>query len=388
MSFDIEGGQGQGVFGPISSGTDASRLHETRTDTVSNLDASLSEIPQQIGPYRIIRMLGQGGMGLVFLAEDSRLQRRVALKVFKGNLASGSDARRFQAESKAAAKLSHPNFVQIYEAGEERGIRYLAMVYVEGQTLADRVATNPLPSLQAALLIRQIADAMGYAHQQGVIHRDLKPANIIVDFKGQPSIMDFGLATRSDVDSSLTQAGLVMGTPSYMSPEQTHGNNELVGKQSDIYALGATLYCLVTGRPPFVGSNVVETLRYIIEREPVPPRELNPAVPRDLETICLKCLDTGAIWPLRPAPCSCSMSARPADIWTTLRRNIVDGSGAITRPNSTMPSWSSMESRENPPSRCSHLTDPGSQRLARIKPFASLGFPTSESHGARVRWNP
>ena len=285
MSLEFESGKFRELSDAITG--------VTADDVYGELDSdsAATETPANIGPYRIVRLLGEGGMGQVFLADDIRLQRNVALKVIKGKVASKSEAKRFQAEAESAAKLNHPNIVPIHETGEDGGVRYLAMTYVDGQTLAERVISGPVPPTQAALLIRQIAGAMSYAHSRGVIHRDLKPANIIIDMKGHPSIMDFGLAKRVDVDSSLTQAGQIMGTPSYMSPEQALGTNDLVGELSDVYSIGATLYCLLTGRPPFIGSSVVETIRYIFENDPVPPRDLNPAVPRDLGTICLKCLE-------------------------------------------------------------------------------------------------
>src|SRR5262249_54099608 len=169
-------------------------------------------------------------------------------------------AKRFRAEAEAAAKLDHPHIVPIFEVGEAGGFHFISMAFVEGETLAQRVATVPLPPREAAALIRQVALAVAYAHGQGVIHRDLKPGNIMLDAAGQPRVTDFGLAKRTDADSSLTQAGQVMGTPSYMPPEQAEGKNEQVGALADVYSLGATLYCLVTGRPPFQAASVVETI--------------------------------------------------------------------------------------------------------------------------------
>lgn len=264
----------------------ASGAHQT-TKPQANGDA---EQPEQIGHYRIVRLLGQGGMGQVYLADDQRLQRRVALKIIRAKGASTEEAKRFQVEAEAAAKLRHPHIVPLYEVGEEAGQRFLTMAYIEGVTLGEQVAAGPLPPREAARLVQQVAEAVHYAHTQGVIHRDLKPRNILVDPNGQAFVLDFGLAKRSDHDSELTHSGQVMGTPSFMPPEQAEGKNEQVGPLADVYALGATLYCLLTGRPPFQAASVVETLRLVIEREPVAPRALNPAVPRDLETICLKCL--------------------------------------------------------------------------------------------------
>lgn len=261
----------------------------TRSMKVQRIAAA--ELLEQLGHYRIVRLLGQGGMGQVYLADDQHLQRRVALKVIKTQFASEEEAKRFQVEAEAAAKLQHPHIVPLYEAGEEGGRQYLTMAYIEGQTLGERVRVGPLPPREAATLLRQVAEAVHYAHTQNVIHRDLKPSNILVDHHGQARVMDFGLAKRNDSDSDLTQSGQVMGTPNFMPPEQAEGKNDLVGPLADVYALGATLYCLLTGRPPFQAASVVETLRHVVEREPVPPRSMNPAVPRDLETICLKCLE-------------------------------------------------------------------------------------------------
>jgi len=231
-------------------------------------------------------------MGIVYKARHRKLQRVVALKVTRaGDLALAGEMQRFQVEVQAVAKLDHPTIVPIFEAGEVDGRCYFSMALVEGQSLAQRIAERPLPPREAAELMRQVAGAIAYAHAQGVIHRDLKPGNILMDRTGQPRVTDFGLAKRADADSSLTQAGQVMGTPSYMSPEQAEGKTEQVGTLADVYSLGATLYCLLTGRPPFQAASVVETLKQVVEREPVPPRQLNPAVDRDLETICLKCLE-------------------------------------------------------------------------------------------------
>ncbi len=212
-------------------------------------------------------------MGVVYKARHRKLNRVVALKVNRtGRLASADEVRRFQVEAQAAAKLDHPSIVPIYEVGEVDGQHYLSMALVEGRSLAQRVADKPLPPREAAALLRQVAEAVAYAHAQGVIHRDLKPANILLDAGGLPRVTDFGLAKRADADSSLTQAGQVMGTPSYMPPEQAEGKNEQVGPLADVYALGATLYCLLTGRPPFQAASVMETLKQVVGREPAPPR--------------------------------------------------------------------------------------------------------------------
>src|SRR5262245_17087680 len=244
-----------------------------------------------LGEYELLGEIARGGMGVVYKARHRKLNRVVALKVHRaGRLASEDEAQRFHVEAAAAAKLDHPHIVPIYEVGQLGGVHYFSMALVEGQSLAQRIAKKPLDPREAAALMRQVAEAVAYAHAQGVIHRDLKPGNILMDAAGQPRVTDFGLAKRADADSSLTQAGQVMGTPSFMPPEQAEGKNEQVGPLSDVYSLGATLYCLVTGRPPFQSANAVETLKQVVEREPAAPRLLNPAVDRDLDTICLKCL--------------------------------------------------------------------------------------------------
>ena len=288
---------GQPVHGEptrtVGSTAEPVPLHLEETSPYLTGDAlGRSSEPQrtQISEYELLGEIARGGMGIVYRARDRKLNRLVALKVTRGQLASGDEAKRFQAEAEAAAKLDHPHIVPIYEVGESDGLSFFSMAFVEGQSLAQRVAAGPLPPRDAAALIRQVAEAVAYAHSRGVIHRDLKPGNIMLDAAGQPRVTDFGLAKRTDSDSSLTQAGQVMGTPSFMPPEQAQGKNEQVGPLADVYSLGATLYCLVTGRPPFHSANVVETLKQVVEREPAAPHLLNPAVDRDLDTICLKCL--------------------------------------------------------------------------------------------------
>ena len=191
----------------------------------------------------------------------------------------------------AAALLDHPNIVPIFEVGEHEGQHYFSMGYVDGQSLAARLAEGPLPPKEAAELVATVAEAVEYAHRQGVIHRDIKPSNILIDSRGRPRVTDFGLAKRVDSGSDLTATGQILGTPSYMPPEQAAGQVKAVGPAADVYALGATLYAALTGRPPFQSATPLETLKQVIEREPVPLRQLNAAVPRDLETIVLKCLE-------------------------------------------------------------------------------------------------
>jgi WD40 repeat protein len=244
------------------------------------------------GDYEIERELARGGMGVVFLARQISLNRRVALKmILAGQLADDTDVKRFYTEAEAAANLDHPGIVPIYEVGQHDGQHYFSMGFVDGQSLAQRLAAGPLPPREAAELMARVADAIEYAHSRGVIHRDLKPGNILLDRDGHPRVTDFGLAKKVEGDSALTASGQIMGTPNYMPPEQAGGNRGEVGPAADVYALGATLYALVTGRPPFQAATAMDTVLQVIGEEPVPPRRLNAAIPRDLETIALKCLE-------------------------------------------------------------------------------------------------
>jgi WD40 repeat protein len=244
------------------------------------------------GDYEIIREIARGGMGVVFEARQLSLNRKVALKmILAGQLANDTDVKRFYSEAEAAANLDHPGIVPIFEVGQHEGQHYFSMGFVAGQSLAYRLADGPLPVREAAELIRRASEAIEYAHQRGVVHRDLKPANILIDQNGNPRITDFGLAKRTQTDSGLTGSGQIMGTPSYMPPEQAGANRAAVGPAADVYALGATCYALVTGRPPFQAATAMDTVLQVLSDEPVSLRRLIPAVPRDLETICLKCLE-------------------------------------------------------------------------------------------------
>jgi len=282
--------------GPIAG--QAPSPHELPTAVVHGQDPSATpgaSEPTRIryfGDYEITREIARGGMGVVFRARQVSLNRTVALKmILAGQLANETDVKRFYTEAEAAANLDHPGIVPIYEVGQHEGQHYFSMGFVEGQSLSQRLAEGPLPSREAAELIRRVSEAIEYAHQHGVIHRDLKPANILLDANGNPRITDFGLAKRVQGDSGLTGSGQIMGTPSYMPPEQAGGRRGDVGPAADVYALGATLYALVTGRPPFQAATAMDTVIQVISDEPVPPRRLNASIPRDLETICLKCLE-------------------------------------------------------------------------------------------------
>jgi serine/threonine-protein kinase len=230
-------------------------------------------------------------MGVVYKARQRGLKRLVALKMILADRHAGEEERaRFRAEAEAIAELRHPNIVQVYEVGEDGGRPYFSLEYIDGDSLARKIDGTPQPPRQAAELTLLLARAMEFAHRQGVIHRDLKPANVLLAPDGLPKVTDFGLAKRLDDDTGRTRSGAVLGTPSYMPPEQAEGKIEQVGPLSDVYSLGAILYELLTGRPPFRGTGILDTLQMVRTREPVPPSGLQPKIPRDLETICLKCL--------------------------------------------------------------------------------------------------
>jgi tetratricopeptide (TPR) repeat protein len=253
--------------------------------------APVGKPPRRFGDYELLEEIGRGGMGVVWKARQVSLRRVVALKmILAGELASADAVERFLNEARAAARLQHPNIVAIHEVGSEAGLHFFSMELVEGQTLAQLTRDNPLPPSQAARHVEAVARAIHHAHRQGVLHRDLKPSNVIIDGDGQPHVTDFGLARQVEGDQKLTGTGQVLGTPSYMPPEQAGGGRGQVGPAGDVYSLGAVLYELLTGRPPFQAASPVDTLMLVIGTEPVPPRALNPSIPRDLETICLKCL--------------------------------------------------------------------------------------------------
>lgn len=277
---------------------------------------------RRLGEYEILSEIARGGMGVVYKARHVRLHRIVALKmILSGEWAGADEVRRFQAEAQAAAGLDHPGIVPVYESGEIDGRPFFSMGFIEGQSLAARLREGPLPPREAAEIVRQLALAVHFAHERGVIHRDLKPGNVLLESFAEESasgrallaspstppvsgdtplpvasayrgvrVTDFGLAKRTQGDSSLTATGQILGTPSFMPPEQAAGKHEQVGVTSDVYSLGAVLYAALSARPPFQAATVTETLRQVIEREPISLRALDPGIPRDLETISLKCL--------------------------------------------------------------------------------------------------
>ena len=253
--------------------------------------ATVEGRPTRIGAYDVLEEIARGGMGVVFRARHRELDRIVALKMMlAGPFAYPEEKRRFRIEAEAAAQLNHPGIVPVYDVGEHRGQPYFAMGFVEGESLSARLQRDLLEPTTAARVAQQIAAALAAAHAQGVIHRDVKPLNVLIDREGNPRITDFGLARRTDSASDLTGTGQVLGTPSYMAPEQADGKSDCDGRLADVYSVGATLYCMLTGRPPFQAATAVETLRQVIEKEPVSPQQLNPTIPVDLATICLKCL--------------------------------------------------------------------------------------------------
>ena len=240
--------------------------------------------------YDIFSELGHGGMGVVYKARQRRLSRMVALKMIRaGSLAKSEDRARFRVEAEAVAELRHPNIIQIYDIGEVGSLPFVALELLEGGSLDDRLAGTPQPGRASATMIATLARAIHAAHQAGIIHRDLKPSNILFATEGTPKITDFGLAKRLE-DDGFTKSGQVLGSPSYIPPEQAEGGAKKVGPAADVYALGAILYEMLTGRPPFKGTTPVETVMQVINEDPVPPCRLQSQVPRDLETICLKCL--------------------------------------------------------------------------------------------------
>ncbi len=246
-----------------------------------------------LGDYEVLAEVGRGGMGVVYRVKQTALNRVVALKMLlPGALASTDDLRRFHTEAESTAGLQHPNIVAVHEVGEVDGCPFFSMEFIDGVSLAQRLREGPLPGRAAARYVRDIARAMHHAHRHGVLHRDLKPSNVLLDRDDQPHVSDFGLAKKMNAaDAGQTRTGAVLGTPSYMAPEQAAGKNKDVGPATDVYGLGAILYECLTGRPPFKAESPVETVMQVLERDPAPPSLLNPNVDRDLETICLKCLE-------------------------------------------------------------------------------------------------
>jgi eukaryotic-like serine/threonine-protein kinase len=263
-------------------------------DAVAPPEASGAELaaPQQFGKYELLEEVGRGGMGVVFRARQTDLDRTVALKMILSNrLASTDDVRRFYAEARAAGSLRHPNIVAIHEVGQAHGQHFFAMDFVEGRSLAQALREGPFDARRAAQCLAVIGRAVDYLHEHKIIHRDLKPSNILVAADGTLFVTDFGVAKALGVARPQTETGAIVGTLGYMSPEQAGGPSSEISFQSDIYSLGAILFELLTGRPPFRNPNPLDTLMQVIQGEPPRPRQLNPTVPPALERICLKCLE-------------------------------------------------------------------------------------------------
>ncbi len=264
------------------------------TDSVIPPEEALGaprELPCQFGDYELLEEIGRGGMGVVYKAWQSSLERTVALKMMlRGELASSDDLSRFRSEAEAAAGLNHRGIVPVYEVGQHDGHAYFSMQYIEGLDLAERLADGPMLSRDAAAILASVARAVHAAHLRGILHRDVKPSNILLDDDGEPHVTDFGLAKRISAQQSLTQTGAILGTPSFLAPEQAGGNRGEIGPATDVYGLGAVLYQMLTGRPPFQAATPLDTILLVLEQDPLPPRLLNPLADRELELIALRCL--------------------------------------------------------------------------------------------------
>ncbi|MBT4694067.1 MAG: serine/threonine protein kinase [Planctomycetaceae bacterium] len=265
-------------------------LRQTRGQN-RQADLADADMANRFGDYELLSEIARGGMGVVYKARQIALNREVAIKmILSGQFANDDEMERFYAEAEAAASLNHPNIVTIYEIGEVDGRHFFSMEYVPGDSLADLVRERPLAPRRAANYISGVCEAVHLAHDNGILHRDIKPANVLVNKKDIPLVTDFGLAKQVHEKSGMTMEGSVLGTPSYMPPEQARGNLDEVDTRSDIYAIGATLYQLLTGNPPFAAASVYETIRQVLNKEPTNPQDRNPDIPQDLSTICMKCL--------------------------------------------------------------------------------------------------
>ncbi len=256
------------------------------------LGSSAARMQMEFGDYKLLEEIGRGGQGVVYRAHQKSLNRTVALKVIGlGQWATKTHLKRFRLEAEAAASLEHPGIVPIHEVGEREGTCYFSMGFIEGDQLDAVVRREPMSVRRAAELIAKVARTVHYAHEHHILHRDIKPGNILLDRQGEPHLTDFGLARLVETESTVTRTMEVLGTPSYMAPEQAVGNDAAITSATDVYGLGAVLYQLLTGHPPFAGGTTFETVRLVLDTEPRQPRLLNPKIDRDLNTICLKCLD-------------------------------------------------------------------------------------------------
>src|SRR6266704_3821880 len=282
---------------PSVAAGDRGSLENTETSD-ANAAPHIKKAPRpaktlaEFGDYELLEEIGRGGQGVVFRARQKSLNRTVALKLIGlGQWATKAHLTRFRREAEAAASLDHPLIVPIYEIGERDGSCFFSMKFVEGGRLDERIAREPVPIRRAVELVVKLARTVHYAHQRGILHRDIKPGNILLDADGEPHLTDFGLVRLVEKESTITRTIEVLGTPSYMAPEQAAGEAAQLTTAADVYGLGAVAYHLITGQPPFAGGTTYETIQQVLETEPRRPSLLNRAVDRDLETICLKCLE-------------------------------------------------------------------------------------------------
>src|SRR5262245_10597822 len=286
-----------GMFPDISPGADYSSVDRPQTNDAqaephANTSPRFPKFLGEVGDYELLQEVGRGGQGVVFRSRQKSLNRIVALKVIGlGQWATPAHLKRFRLEAEAAASLDHPCIVPIYEIGERDGQCYFSMKFVEGGQLDEVVKQTPISIHQAVELVAKVARTVHYAHEHGILHRDIKPGNILLDKNGEPHLTDFGLARLVESESTVTRTVEVLGTPSYMAPCQASGEHTKLSKATDVYGLGAVLYQLLTGHPPFAGGTTYETIKLVLEAEPRKPRLLNPKVDRELSTICLKCLE-------------------------------------------------------------------------------------------------
>src|SRR5467141_1823063 len=282
---------------PSVAAGDRGSVENTKTND-ANTAPNVKKAPRpaktlaDFGDYELLEEIGRRGQGVVYRARQKSLNRIVALKVIGlAHWATEAHVKRFRLEAEAAASLNHPYIVPIYEVGERDGACYFSMGLVEGGQLDAVAKREPMPIRHAAELIAKLARTVHYAHEHGILHRDIKPGNILLDAEGEPHLTDFGLARLVESESTVTRTLEVLGTPSYMAPEQAAGNNARLTIATDVYGLGAVLYQLLTGHPPFAGGTTYETIKLLLDNEPRPPRSLNPKIDRELSTICLKCLE-------------------------------------------------------------------------------------------------
>lgn len=313
------------------------------TAAETSSDAALPECEpkgRRFGDYELIEEIARGGMGVVYKARQLGLNRVVALKmILSGDFARDDEVRRFRSEAEAAARLEHPGIVPIHEIGSAGSQHFYTMSYVDGSSLMQFCETGIEDPNAVARLVRQIAEAVDFAHKHGIVHRDLKPANILLDKQGIPHITDFGLAKCCDSSANLTRTGQIVGTPGYMAPEQAAGDSKEIGAPADIYAIGGILYFLLTGRPPFRAANVIDTLVQSLESPPVSPLQINPSIPKPLEQICMRCLERipeqryrSALDVAKDLDCflqGLPIHARPPSIWQRVRR-LISGSPGIS----------------------------------------------------------